>query len=330
MTAAFDPVVASAAAQALVTARQALQRSMTPGPVGPVGAPGAPGMAGPAGEPGAPGPAGLAGPTGAPGVDGLPGAPGATGPAGVPGQRGPAGAPGAMGAAGVPGPAGADGKDGNPGPQGPKGDTPDHEWIGTGLRFEKPDGTWGDTVDLRGPKGGRGDKGAAGRGGGGASASGTAAPTYLARQFEYAAGELAVARLYSDAGAAVLAQRRVLSRNVDGTVATIDFFDAGGVLLKTRMLQYAAGNLVGMVDVGANTHRHVGPISDAVTVTDFSLSEFVATAWADIAVPVDAIAIALTVAAQDAISVAESIGAVRQNYALDYTYFAGDYATLPC
>jgi hypothetical protein len=37
------------------------------------------------------------------------------------------------------------------GPPGPKGDKPDHKWDGTKLRFEKPDGEWGEEVDLRGP-----------------------------------------------------------------------------------------------------------------------------------------------------------------------------------
>jgi hypothetical protein len=45
------------------------------------------------------------------------------------------------------------------GPQGPKGDTPDHEWSGTRLRFENPDGTWGDFTDLKGPKGKDGKQG---------------------------------------------------------------------------------------------------------------------------------------------------------------------------
>lgn len=56
---------------------------------------------------------------------------------------------------------------GEPGPPGPKGDKPDHEWNGTQLRFEKPDGGWGEYVDLRGPKGSRGDRGPGGGGGGG-------------------------------------------------------------------------------------------------------------------------------------------------------------------
>jgi len=56
---------------------------------------------------------------------------------------------------------------GEPGPRGPKGDKPDHEWKGTQLRFEKPDGGWGEFIDLRGPKGSRGDRGPGGGGGGG-------------------------------------------------------------------------------------------------------------------------------------------------------------------
>ncbi len=60
----------------------------------------------------------------------------------------------------------ARGEQGQRGPRGPKGDKPDHEWVGTALRFEKPDGEWGDLVDLRGPKGARGDRGAGGGGSG--------------------------------------------------------------------------------------------------------------------------------------------------------------------
>lgn len=63
-------------------------------------------------------------------------------------------------AKGEPGPAGP------PGPQGPKGDKPAHEWKGTALRFENPDGTWGEAVDLRGPKGSRGSSGGGGSGSG--------------------------------------------------------------------------------------------------------------------------------------------------------------------
>jgi hypothetical protein len=37
------------------------------------------------------------------------------------------------------------------GPPGPPGPTPAHVWIGTNLRFEQPDGTFGPSVNLMGP-----------------------------------------------------------------------------------------------------------------------------------------------------------------------------------
>ncbi len=46
------------------------------------------------------------------------------------------------------------GKKGDIGPEGP---SPDFEWDGTNIRFKKPDGTWGVWVDLKGPKGDKGD-----------------------------------------------------------------------------------------------------------------------------------------------------------------------------
>lgn len=141
MATPFDPVVAAVAAKALIEARQAIERAksaetraMMPGPRG---------FAGKDGEDGKDGASGKDGKDGKDGRDGIDG---------KDGERGEAG------------PAGKDGKDGKPGKDGEKGDTPDHEWIGTGLRFEKPDGTWGETVDLRGQKGASG-----GRGGGGGS-----------------------------------------------------------------------------------------------------------------------------------------------------------------
>ena len=63
---------------------------------------------------------------------------------------------------------GADGKKGDKGDTGPM---PGHEWQGTKLRFEKPDGGWGELVELRGPKGARGDRGPGGGGGGGNTAT---------------------------------------------------------------------------------------------------------------------------------------------------------------
>lgn len=46
-----------------------------------------------------------------------------------------------------------------PGPKGEKGDTPKHRWKGTKLQFEKPDGSWGDMVELLGPEGKKGKDG---------------------------------------------------------------------------------------------------------------------------------------------------------------------------
>ena len=48
------------------------------------------------------------------------------------------------------------------GPTGPKGDMPDHQWSGPRLRFQNPDGTWGDYENLKGP---RGEAGVDGRNG---------------------------------------------------------------------------------------------------------------------------------------------------------------------
>jgi hypothetical protein len=71
------------------------------------------------------------------------------GPPGPPGPRGP------QGPKGEPGPAGEDGE------SGPK---PAHEWDGTKLSFEEPDGTMGEKVDLRGPAGKDGRDGVSVRG----------------------------------------------------------------------------------------------------------------------------------------------------------------------
>jgi hypothetical protein len=97
---------------------------------------------------------------------------------GVRGPQGERGEPGRDGRDGTNGKDGADGKDGRDGRDGLngytayeialsegfegtledwflslKGDTPDHKWEGTKLVFEKPDGSWGKPVDLRGHRG---------------------------------------------------------------------------------------------------------------------------------------------------------------------------------
>lgn len=60
---------------------------------------------------------------------------------------------------GVQGEQGEEGEQGEQGIQGEKGDKPAHQWSGTDLRFENPDGSWGDYVDLVGPQGEKGDMG---------------------------------------------------------------------------------------------------------------------------------------------------------------------------
>jgi len=69
--------------------------------------------------------------------------------------------------------------------------------------------------------------------------------------------------------------------------------------------------------------------SDQATMTDASGASWTFPNWADAAVPVDSVAIALTVASTDTSSTSEVVSATIQNYALDPTYFSGDYATTP-
>lgn len=114
---------------------------------GPQGERGTQGIQGPAGADGATGPAGPAGQQGEqgePGPKGDTGATGPQGPQGPQGEPGPQGDPGPKGDRGSTGPAGADGAPGLP---------PEHEWQGTALRFKEPDGSWGQSVDLRGAPG---------------------------------------------------------------------------------------------------------------------------------------------------------------------------------
>lgn len=89
----------------------------------------------------------LPGPAGRDGRDGINGAAGARGADGKEGPRGPVGP---RGPRGEPGPAGKDGE---------RGPAPDHQWKSTKLRFQKPDGTWGKYVDLRGERGPAGGSG---------------------------------------------------------------------------------------------------------------------------------------------------------------------------
>lgn len=124
-------------------------------------------------EPGPEGLAGVDGKDGRDGRDGVDGKDGRDGIDGAPGVNGLNGRDGLDGAQGERGEIGPQGEAGQRGDKGEKGDTgpmPDHEWRGTELRFQKPDGTWGAWVDLRGAKGSRGERGPSGGGGGGYSA----------------------------------------------------------------------------------------------------------------------------------------------------------------
>jgi ribosomal protein L35AE/L33A len=92
------------------------------------------------------------------GEDGINGIDGKNGLNGIDGIDGKDGADGQDGADGRDGVDGKDGKDGRAGYdglsiKGDKGDIPKHEWQGTKLKFELPDGNWGKAVDLAGKDG---------------------------------------------------------------------------------------------------------------------------------------------------------------------------------
>lgn len=108
-----------------------------------------------------PGPQGERGEVGPAGKDGARGERGEKGERGDVGERGPAGEIGPAGRDGARGPVGPRGPAGKDGERGPM---PDHEWSGTKLRFQKPDGEWGKFVQLRGPKGDAGNPGTSGGG----------------------------------------------------------------------------------------------------------------------------------------------------------------------
>jgi PKD repeat protein len=141
------------------------------GPRGPEGEPGidgrdgAPGPMGPKGDKGERGEKGEKGDVGETGAQG---AKGDAGEQGSIGETGPAGPPGTAGSRGERGAKGEIGDRGLVGPEGQMGPMPDHQWDGTRLRFEEPDGQWGKYVDLQGPRGYQGSSGiiAGGEGGG--------------------------------------------------------------------------------------------------------------------------------------------------------------------
>ncbi len=132
------------------------------------GLPGEPGQDGKDGKDGVAGEQGKQGEQGSKGDQGERGPQGDVGPQGPIGPEGPQGVPGNAGRdgkVGARGPAGKPGADGEDGTQGPVGPMPDHQWSGTQLRFEEPDGSWGKYVDLKGPQGQPGANGGGGGGG---------------------------------------------------------------------------------------------------------------------------------------------------------------------
>lgn len=119
------------------------------------------------GDKGENGIAGKDGKNGKDGKDGIDGKDGAKGDKGDRGERGADGIDGKDGKNGKDGINGIDGKDGVngkdgrngvdglsiKGDKGDTGDVPKHEWKGTSLRFELPNGKWGKFVDLEGRAG---------------------------------------------------------------------------------------------------------------------------------------------------------------------------------
>ena len=105
------------------------------------------------------GPQGVEGPQGTKGDQGLTGPAGPEGPQGPQGLQGIEGSQGELGPVGPEGPQGARGHHGINGEDGEKGDRPNHEWRGPELRFENPDGSWGEYTFLKGPPGDEGPRG---------------------------------------------------------------------------------------------------------------------------------------------------------------------------
>jgi hypothetical protein len=116
------------------------------------------------GDKGDKGDQGIQGPKGDQGIQGIQGIQGPKGDQGIQGPKGDQGIQGLkgdkgdQGIQGVQGLKGDKGDKGDQGIQGPKGDKPRHQWVGTSLQVENPDGTWGASVNLKGLDGtGAGD-----------------------------------------------------------------------------------------------------------------------------------------------------------------------------
>lgn len=134
---------------------------------------------------------------------------------------------------------------GEPGKPGPKGDKPDHEWQGTQLRFEKPDGSWGALVDLRGPKGAKGSRGASVALGGQQAVPpalpgipSTAAPK--SPTFAYT-GDLLTGITYADGSTKTLAY-------VGGRLVQVDFSPAGAAATRKTLHYDGTGRLAQVLE----------------------------------------------------------------------------------
>lgn len=126
---------------------------------------------------------------------------------------------------------------GDKGDKGPKGDTPDHEWQGTKLRFEKPGGEWGELVDLRGEKGGRGSRGA---GGGSSQSGGTPAPSAPISPAMTYTGELLTGITYADGSTKALTY-------ASDRVSRIDFVRPGLPGVRKDFSYSGGGDLTAVV-----------------------------------------------------------------------------------
>lgn len=146
-------LAASTAKKAIDLARATAKQQGPAGEVGPQGEKGDPGERGPQGD------------IGPQGEKGTPGERGPAGPQGNTGKQGPKGERGPAGETGLRGSAGPKGEKGDTGPQGDTGPAPEHQWSGTKLRFKKPNGKWGQYVDLKGEKGENGGRTVVVRGG---------------------------------------------------------------------------------------------------------------------------------------------------------------------
>lgn len=115
----------------------------------------------------------------------------------------------------------------------------------------------------------------------------------------------------------------------DATVAgTLSVFAEG-----TTRTYFASDYDLGDYNAPDNSHEDAyaatssASTADTSTSSDAAAADLTYPAWADSAVPVDDLALALTVAAQDSASTDDAASAEIQNYALDPSYFLGDYAT---